>query len=431
MIRSRLILPLLLIGLLSLIASAAAHDGEDHVVVLDIAKPADQRLMDWVAETLSDTEAHLFVLQIDSPGITSGDPTAMYEAITTSPAPVVAWIGAAPAVARGGIASVLNLADRGAAAPGVRFGYLEPMVANGSGTAPLRPDRPAEGATNTFSRSEVVVAEPVPGYIDDVVPSVGQLIVGLDGVVLTRPDGTHHTISTAATRTIEDGTEVTVPSRVVEFRKPSLLDRVLRLASKPETAFFFLVSGIAVATFEFYAAGVGVTAAAAVISLFLAGYGMATLPMNWPAVAASVVGLFAYNWDFQRGRIGWRSVVGTGLLLAGGLNFTTALPQFGPVPWVVVTVVIGAALFYGFALTAIARSRYSTPTIGREGLVGRSGVAETDFTPEGVVNVDGARWRGRSHREAGIKAGDSVVVASISGIVLEVDPAPVDEGVRD
>ena len=84
--------------------------------------------------------------------------------------------------------------------------------------------------------------------------------------------------------------------------------------------------------------------------------------------------------------------------------------------------VIGIALFYGFALTTVVRSRFSTLTIGREYLVGKIGTAETDFDPEGVVVVDGARWRARSHRAAGLGPGDPIQVMEVSGILLEVGP---------
>ncbi len=412
----------------SLVAASVAASGSDApVVVIDVHNPIDQRLMDYLADVLRSTEAHLFVLQVDSPGMSSGDPAPLVAAIDAAGAPVVVWVGGAPAVAFGGAGTLLNVADLGAAAPTTRIGLLEPTVIRDDGTIPLRIDRaaPDEVARSALALADSVVEieEPVAGFVDHVVPTVGQLIVGLDGTEIVKQSGVVYEIATALRETDADGQEFLVPSRDVRFLKPGLWDRFLRLAASPEPAFFFLVAGIALATFELYAAGVGVTAAVAAGSLFLAGYGLATLPMSWPAVAATLTGLGLYTWDFQRGRIGWRSIVGTGLLLFGGLTFTSARPQFGPAWWIVVIVVVGTALFYGVALTTIVRSRFSTPTIGREALLGRHGTAETDLTPSGVVVVDGARWRGRSHREAGIRAGDGVEVSSIDGIVLEVEPS--------
>ena len=182
--------------------------------------------------------------------------------------------------------------------------------------------------------------------------------------------------------------------------------------------------------FEFYAAGVGITAGVAVLSLFVAGYGLATLPMNWLAFVVTLAGMLLLTVDFQRSRLGLLSGVGTVLLFGGGLTFTTAAPQYSPRWWAVLLTVIGIGAFYAVALTTIARARFSTRTLGRERLIGKQGVAESDFDPEGVVVVEGARWRARSHRAAGIRAGDPVEVTEVVGITLEISPV-VTQGVRE
>ena len=73
---------------------------------------------------------------------------------------------------------------------------------------------------------------------------------------------------------------------------------------------------------------------------------MATLPINWLAIAATVVGLVLYTWDFQRNELGLRSIAGTALLIYGGFAITNAAPQFGPSWWAVLLTVAGLALFY-------------------------------------------------------------------------------------
>jgi membrane-bound serine protease (ClpP class) len=413
------------------VAVATSHDAP--VVVIDVENPLDQRLLDFLTDTVRSEDAHLFILKVDSPGISSGDPSALYEAVAESATPVVVWVGDRPAVAYGGAATLLNVADLGAAAPGTRIGYLDPTVVRDQVSPPeLRPGHgdpdAAEAAAASLRAEAVTVDGEVPGFIDVVVPSVGQLIVGIDGVEIGRGDEVL-TIETARVETNSAGAEVTVPNREVRFLKPGLWDRSLRLASRPESTFFFLAIGIVAAVFEFYAAGVGVTAAVSVLSLFLAGYGMATLPMRWPAVAAVLAGFLFATWDSQRGRWGWRSFLGIGLVLVGGLTFTDAAPQFAPSWWVVLLVTGGVIAFYAVGLPTIVRSRFSTDRIGRDHLVGSRGSAESDFDPDGVVVVEGARWRARSHREAGIRAGDDIEVLEVKGIVLEVGPAPT--GVRE
>jgi len=397
-------------------ALAQTEAAGDPVVVADVRGPLDQRALDFLEETVLTPDVQLIVLQINNAGISSGDPTALYEAVATSSTPIAVWVGPAGAVAYGGAGQLLLTADATGAAPGTRVGYLEPVVigADVAGVAPGDTLRSAAAATGDSQR---VTEDSAPALVDDVVPTIGQFIASLDGRTF---EGV--TLETARQVAAEDGSTITVPSVEVRFVKPGLVSRFFRLASRPEAAFFFLLSGVAVATFEFYAAGAGVAAAVAALSLFLAGYGWATLPMNWFGVALALFGLLMYTWEFQQNRLGIRSLIGTASLLAGGFWYTSAAPQYTPAWWGVVISVIGIALFYGFALTTVVRSRFSTLTIGREYLVGKHGIAETDFDPEGVVVVDGARWRARSHRAAGLGPGDAIEVLEVNGILLEVGP---------
>ena len=85
-------------------------------------------------------------------------------------------------------------------------------------------------------------------------------------------------------------------------------------------------------------------------------------------------------------------------------------------------VIGGTVLFMLSGMTAIIRSRFSTPTIGREELVGELGSAEADVAPDGVVRVRDALWRARTNRATPIAAGATIRVVSVEGIVLEVEP---------
>ena len=73
-------------------------------------------------------------------------------------------------------------------------------------------------------------------------------------------------------------------------------------------------------------------------------------------------------------------------------------------------------------MPAMVRSRFSTPTIGREWMIGEDGTARTAIDPDGVVPVRDAPWRARTNRATPIAAGDPVRVAAIDGLVLEVEP---------
>jgi len=435
MIRRLLSLALLVVALLATVPALAQEvDDPGKIVVAEVNGPLDQRTLDYLQDAVDTDDAQLVILHIDAPGIASGDPTGVYEAVVDAGVPIAMWIGPDGAVAFGGAAFLIPLVDVAGAAPGARIGLLEPIVVGDTDvtsrdlTATLMPGQ-AEGVVMPPSDEVVIVTEegsPAtfggPDLIDVISPSIGQFIAALDGMTLDRV-----TLETAETIIADDGTEIVVPSVLVEFRKPGLFTRFLRLSIRPEAAFFFLVAGLALAAFEFYAAGAGITAAVSVVALLVAGYGLATLPINWVAFAVVAVGMGFSTWEFQRNQLGVLSVLGTLCLLGGGLTFTAAAPQFGPRWWAVVLVVIGMALFYVFAMGTVVRSRFSTPTLGREHLIGARGIAESGFDPEGTVTIDGARWKARSHRAAGLQAGDEIEVIEVKGIVLEVGPPSSDE----
>jgi membrane-bound serine protease (ClpP class) len=381
------------------------------------------RAVDFVRDSIEDSTASLVVIQLDVHAVLSSEASDLVALLDDPPVPVAVWVGPAPAVAHGTAAAIVSAAPIRGAAPGVRIGWALPLVAGGSSDGDagralltLAPDLPAEA----HSGRVLVGSEPITGLVDVVQPSIGQFIVALDGTTVS-VRGEEVTLVTAR-REVVDGAEVVSPVSAT-FIEPGLVDRTLRLAVSPEAAFFFLVMGLALMAFEFYAAGPGLAAAVAAICLLLAGYGIALLPVDWLSVAAVLAGVGLYVVEFQRNDLGWKSLLGTALLIAGGLRLVDGAPQLRTTWWVVVLVVLGAALFFGFALTTVVRARFSTQTIGREHLVGRVGTAAGRIAPEGIVIVDGAEWRARSARASGIAAGDEVKVAGVSGVVLEVEPA--------
>ncbi|MBV9283956.1 MAG: hypothetical protein JO176_05050, partial [Acidimicrobiia bacterium] len=90
-------------------------------------------------------------------------------------------------------------------------------------------------------------------------------------------------------------------------------------------------------------------------------------------------------------------------------------------------VLLGAALFMLAAMPSVVRARFSTPTIGRETMVGEMGTATADLNPEGMVRVREALWQARTNRATPIAAGDAIRVAGVEGLVLQVEPAGVDD----
>jgi membrane-bound serine protease (ClpP class) len=401
-------------------AGAGAGGNGPAVDVVVVEGVLEGRTVDFLRDSIEGSDASLVVIQLDVSAVLSSDAAGLVALIADPPVPVAVWVGPAPATAHGTAAAMVSAARIRGAAPGVQIGWASPLVAGGSDdpetVAVLAPELPADA----YEGRVVVGSEPIPGIVDVVEPSIGQFIVALDGTTVT-VRGEAVTLVTAQ-HDVVDGEAIVSPVATT-FIEPGLIDRTLRLAVSPEAAFFFLVMGLALAAFEFYAAGPGLAAAAAAVCLLLAGYGIAILPVDWISIAAVLAGIGLYVIEFQRNDLGWKSILGTALLTLGGLRFVDGAPQMSATWWVVALIVLGAVLFFAFALTTMVRARFSTQTIGREHLVGKLGIARGAIAPEGIVVVDGAEWRARASRASGIVAGDEVRVASVVGVILEVEPS--------
>ncbi len=115
------------------------------------------------------------------------------------------------------------------------------------------------------------------------------------------------------------------------------------------------------------------------------------------------------------------TVTGAILLQMSGMFFVDGAGQIDPRWWLVLPSVLGVLFFFLLAMPTVQRARLSTQTIGRDSLIGNAGRALVEFEPNGLVEVNGARWRATAHREAGIAEGDEITVIGVDGLYLEVE----------
>jgi membrane-bound serine protease (ClpP class) len=375
--------------------------------VIDVSGPLDAGALEFMNDAIlasADRGQELAVLQLNSPAVLDEDAFhALVATIESPPLPVAVWIGPAPASAYGGT-NLLALAPGGEAAisPGSTMGLISPLVAGSEKDADARFPKEFE---------EVVMAEDTGLPLQ---PSIRQYLQDLNGVSFSTGSGD------AVVETIEpfdDG----VTLKTVTFHKPGIGLRYFRLGATPETAFFFLVVGLTVVSFEFFAIGPGVAAGVATLSLLIAGWGVVNLPVRWWALALAIAGWVILTASYQRGGIIALTALGALMLQGSGMFFVDGSGQIDPRWWLILPSVLAVLFFFLLGMPTVQRARFSTQTIGREGLIGDEGVALVDFDPNGLVEVNGAQWRASAHREAGVVAGSRIVVTGVDGMFLEVD----------
>ena len=92
-----------------------------------------------------------------------------------------------------------------------------------------------------------------------------------------------------------------------------------------------------------------------------------------------------------------------------------------PSPWGIIAVVVGGLLDIAETGLFFWWSKRRQASVGVNTLVGKRGIAVGELWPEGQVKVDGEIWRARC--DGGCDAGTAVVIRSVEGLTLLVDPA--------
>ena len=387
-----------------LVGAAPAHAAQGrapHVDVIEVIGLVDAVQVDFVGDALrraGEGGAEALVIQVDSGGgiADRADLDVLVFQLAHAPVPVAVWVGPSGGRALGQAFELVRAARIAGVASRTRVGPA---------------DRPVPAA-----------AALEQGLVEVGAPTLGDFIVELDG---RRVGGA--TLETAEVVREPGEDPRRRPTVEVRFAKLGLVARLLHTAASPSVAYLLFAVGLALIVLELFTAGIGVAAFTGAGCLLLSCYGLAALPSRPYAVALLALAFLAYAVDVQAGAPRTWTAIGTAALAVGSVRLYE--DGLAPSPLVLVTVVAGTALLMVAGLPAMLRARFSTPTIGRESMVGEVGAALAAVDPEGTVEVRGAAWRARTNRATPIGAGDAVRVVAIDGLLLEVEPA--DGGAKD
>ena len=372
-------------------------------------------------ERADDSGAQALILQVNSDGTVVDDNVveALLEDIATAPVPIGVWVGPTGSRFYGPAAQMLSVADVTGMAPGARVGYFG---------VPLNPP----SAEIDFGVAEEVLRNGSVGLSearalnifrqrisDEGIPTVTSMLQAMNGyqeagIVLV----------TTEQVVTDDGNTRFDTVAIVRFSKLSLIDQLFHTVASPPVAYLLLLTGLALLVFEFFTAGVGVAGVVGAICTFLAFSGLAVLPTRTWAVVVIGLAMLAFSIDVQVGIPRFWTGVGLGLTLIGTWFLFEPLPGANMRPgWIALfTGLGGIALTFIVGMPNMVRTRFATPTIGREWMIGELGIVIDDVDPDGVVEVGNGRWRARTNRATPVRRGDEIRVAAIDGITLEVEP---------
>jgi membrane-bound serine protease (ClpP class) len=394
------------------------------VDVLQVSGIFDKIVVRSIAEAIEHSESdgsEALILQLTSRGavVSTDEMTALLQRVADARVPIGIWVGPSRSSRAYGLpAQLLAVADVTAMVGGSRIGYTsQPLTVNG---APISFGAATDDLVHgSMSFNEARAAGALKlDTTDSGVPTVRNMVLAMDGKTI---DG--HVLNTVVKQLNDKGEEQNI-STVPVFSGLGLFDQVLHTVASPPMAFLLFIIGVALLIFEFFTAGVGIAGGVGAVCVLLGCYGLSALPTRPAAVVLLVLAMLAFAIDVQVGIPRTWTGVGIVLFIIG------AWYLYAPVPgndlrlgWITLVVAVGGVMLtFIVGMPSMVRTRFATPTIGREWMIGHQGTATTSIDPEGVAMVSGARWRARTNRATPITAGDGLKVVAIDGVTLEVEP---------
>ncbi|MFN2590923.1 MAG: nodulation protein NfeD, partial [Actinomycetota bacterium] len=345
-------------------AQPATPPGVDVVKVHGVIDDAMAGFVRSAVERARGTGATV-VLQLDSRGSFGDEAIELARFVRAAGIPVVTWVGPSAARASGGALLLAYSASLVTMAPGAGIGPARPFdlgtrAGNESastvadGARQLRALAAGTGASaqaiDRLIRGAQLAAGPAlrSGAISFAAPSVPELLQRIDRTPVRTASG-EMVLNTVGTR---------ASPVAVRFRDIGFWARILHAVSTPTAVYVLLLIGLWGIAFEFTQPGIGMAGIAGVLSLALAGYGLASIPVNWWGIGLILAGTGLQALDVVIRRVALLTGAGTIAFLAGSLIAWWGVSAAIDVSlWLILLATMAGLLLFGFGMTVALRSR--------------------------------------------------------------------------
>ena len=412
----------------TLVADPATQPRVVKLTIHDTIQPITADYLQRALDEAARQHATAVLLSLGTPGGLLDSTRAMVQSIENSPVPVIVFIS--PAGSRAGSAGffLLEAADIAAMAPGTNAGAAHPIV-EGRTLDPVLKEK-IENDAAAFLRSysgrrgrNIKAAEDAirnsKSYsdeealklklIDIVATDDASLLAALDNREIHRFNGTTETLH--------------LHNAVITTTPPSMRERILSRLTNPDIAVLLLVLGGLLIYLEFNVPGTVVPGAIGTLLVLLGLFGLNLLPIRHTAVALLLAAFVLILFETKFASHGALALAGIICLIFGLATLVDA-----PIPELRVhyATAIGAGLGFGtisFTLAWIAlRAHRSKVLTGAQAMIGATAIAATPLQPSGQVEIRGELWHARLSGPPSLPVGAPVIVRSIEGLTLLVEP---------
>jgi len=400
------------------------------IVIQDTIHPITEEYIARAIDEATRNHDQALLIELNTPGGLLDSTRNIIEKILASPVPVIIYVTPGGSRAASAGFFILESADVAAMAPGTNTGAAHPVTI-GAGKLDDVMKQKLENDTAALMRSvaskrgrNVEVAESAvresksfteqealsKNLIDYVASSEEDLMKQVQNRPVRRFNGNTVTLKLAGE-----------PIRNFDM---TLKQHILAFIMNPNIAFILLAVGAMALFAEFNHPGAVLPGTVGVVFILLAIFALNLLPVRFAAVVLILASFVLFALDAKFMTHGVLAVGGMVTMVIGALLLVDApIPEMRVHLGTALAVSLPLGGITAFVMALALKARSNKVVTGEQGLIGETGVARTPLNPAGKVFVHGELWDAIA--SADVPEGEKVVVRSVDGLMLRVDPVTI------
>lgn len=422
---------LLVLGVVGLLAGACSSEsappGAIHVLEDDgDVGPIMEHYLDRGISRAEDNQAKLVVIELDTPGGLDSSMRAIVQRFERATVPIAVYVSPAGGRAASAGTFITMAANIAAMAPNTSIGAASAINSDGSdigGTLGKKIENDAvafiRGIAELRGRNADWAEQAVRDAVAVNQTNAVQLHV-VDFVANDLQDVLRQ--SEGRTVTLRPGTTVTLQglqSAPIVHTDLTAWEKFLDFLADPTLASLLITLGFFGLIFELGNPGLIFPGVAGGIAIILGFLGLGVLDVGTAGLVLIGVALLLFILELfvPSGILGAGGAVA--LILGGIIFFRDTPADVRPPLWLLI--VLGLVILAIFAAIAwnVAKLRNLVVTTGTQALIGKIAVARTPLSPEGLVFIQGERWKAELE-EGSAREGERVRIIGAQGLRLRV-----------
>jgi len=369
------------------------------------------------------------LIELNTPGGLVDSTREIIEKILASPVPIIIYVTPSGSRAASAGFFILESADIAAMAPGTNTGAAHPVTIGGGKLDDVMKEK-MENDAAALMRSvaskrgrNVEVAESAVRQSKSFTDQEA-LSQKLTDYVASSEEDLFKQMQGKPVRLFNGQTvNLDLVGTHIRMYDMTLKQRILAYIMDPNVAFILLAIGALALYAEFNHPGAVVPGTVGVIFILLAVFALNLLPVRFAALVLILASFALFALEAKFATHGVLAIGGVVTMVLGALLLVDApIPEMRVRLVTALAVSIPVGIITVFLMGIALKARRNKITTGAQGLVGEIGLAQTPLSPAGKVFVHGELWDAVS--SATVPSGQPVVVRSVDGLQLQVEPVP-------